>query len=50
MSNVKVFADEQMDKQWGGKTDKLTGQKLYAPDLSMWAHKETFSMKMRDRS
>ena len=31
MSNVKVFADKQMDTQ--------TGQKLYAPDLWMRGHK-----------
>ena len=32
MANVKIFADKQ--------TDKRTGQKLYAPDLSMWGHKK----------
>ena len=32
MTNVKVFADKQ--------TDKLRGQKLYTPDLSMQGHKK----------
>ena len=31
MANVKVFVDKQ--------TDRHTGQKLYAPDLSMQGHK-----------
>jgi hypothetical protein len=31
MANVKVFADRQ--------TDRWTGQKLYAPDLSIRGHK-----------
>ena len=31
MANVKIFADKQ--------TDKRTGQKLYAPGLSMRGHK-----------
>jgi hypothetical protein len=35
MANVKVFADRQTDKQ----TDRRTGQKLYAPDLSIRGHK-----------
>jgi hypothetical protein len=33
MANVKVFADRQ--------TDRRTGQKLYAPDLSIRGHKNT---------
>jgi hypothetical protein len=37
MANVKVFADRQTDKQ----TDRRTGQKLYAPDLSIRGHKKT---------
>jgi hypothetical protein len=32
MANVKVFADRQ--------TDRRTGQKLYAPDLSIRGHKK----------
>jgi hypothetical protein len=32
MANVKVFADRQ--------TDRWTGQKLYAPDLSIRGHKK----------
>jgi hypothetical protein len=36
MVNVKVFADRQTDKQ----TDRRTGQKLYAPDLSIRGHKK----------
>ena len=32
MANVKVFADKQ--------TDKRTGRKLYAPDISMQGHKD----------
>jgi hypothetical protein len=34
MANVKVFADRQMDRQ--------TGQKLYAPDLSIRRHNIVF--------
>jgi hypothetical protein len=34
MTNVKVFADRQ--------TDGRTGQKLYAPDLSIQGHKNSF--------
>jgi hypothetical protein len=30
-ANVKVFADRQADRR--------TSQKLYAPDLSIWGHK-----------
>jgi hypothetical protein len=36
MANVKVFAD----RQTGGQTDRRTGQKLYAPDLSIRGHKK----------
>ena len=36
VANVKVFADTQTDK-WA---DKRTGQKLFAPDLSMRGHKK----------
>jgi hypothetical protein len=32
MTNVKVFADRQTDRQ--------TGQKLYAPDFSIRGHKK----------
>jgi ribosome-associated protein YbcJ (S4-like RNA binding protein) len=32
MANVKVFAD--------GQTDRRTGQKLYAPDLSIRGHND----------
>jgi hypothetical protein len=38
MADVKVFADRQIDKQ----TDRRTGQKLYAPDLLIRGHKNTF--------
>ena len=38
MANVKVFADRQTDKQ----TDRRTGQKLYAPDLSIRGHKNDY--------
>jgi hypothetical protein len=34
MANVKVFADRQTDKQ--------TGKKLYAPDLSIRGHKKIY--------
>jgi hypothetical protein len=34
MANVKVFADRQ--------TDRRSGQKLYAPDLSIWGHKNIY--------
>jgi hypothetical protein len=34
MVNVKVFADRQ--------TDRRTGQKLYAPDLSIRGHNNLF--------
>jgi hypothetical protein len=34
MANVKVFADRQ--------TDRWTGQKLYAPDLSIRRHKKQY--------
>ena len=37
MVNVRVFADKQMDSRQ--TMDKPTGQKLYAPDLSMRVHK-----------
>jgi hypothetical protein len=33
MANVKVFADRQ--------TNRPTGQKLYAPDLSIRGHKKS---------
>ena len=36
MAIVKVFCG-----QTNGQTDKRTGQKLYAPDLSMRGHKNT---------
>ena len=39
MANVKVFADRQTDKQ----TDRRTGQKLYAPDLSIRGHKKNLA-------
>ena len=32
MANVKVLEHKEMDQQMG--------QKLYAPDLSMWGHKK----------
>ena len=35
MANVQVIANNQME----GQTDKRTGQKKYAPDLSMQGHK-----------
>ena len=35
MANSKDFADKQTNKQ----TEKLTAKKLYAPDLSMWGHR-----------
>ena len=38
MANVKKFADKQTD----GRTDAQTGQKLFAPDLSMRGHKKSF--------
>jgi hypothetical protein len=37
MANVKVFADRQ--------TNRRTGQKLYAPDLSIRGHKNIFLFK-----
>ena len=37
MANVQVFADRQTDRH----TEKQTSQKLYAPDLSMWGHKNS---------
>ena len=43
MANVTVFADKQMDAQTNGPQDKQMGQKLYAPDLSMQAHKKSSS-------
>ena len=46
MVNVKVFAHKQSDR----RTDKRTGQKLYAPDISMRRHKykgsKTYSFGM----
>ena len=39
MANVKVFAGKQ--------TDKWTGQKLYAPDLSMQGHKNQITCILR---
>jgi hypothetical protein len=42
MANVKVFADRQTDRQ----TDKRTGQKLYAPDLSIQGHKNSQMLYM----
>jgi hypothetical protein len=36
MANVKVFADRQTARQM---SDRRTGQKLYAPDLSIRCHK-----------
>ena len=35
MANVKVIVNSQTE----GQTDKLTGQKQYAADLSMQGHK-----------
>jgi hypothetical protein len=39
MANVKVFADRQ--------TNRRTGQKLYAPDLSIWGHKNYLAKRKR---
>jgi hypothetical protein len=41
MANVKVFADRQ--------TDRRTGQKLYAPDLSIRGHKN-FESKFSEQN
>ena len=38
MAHVKVFVDKQINKMM----DKQTGQKLYAPDLSMRGHKKKY--------
>ena len=35
IANVKGLGYRQMDRQNDGRTDKHTGQKLYAPDLLM---------------
>ena len=40
MATVKVFMDKQMDRRTHGQAKNWTGQKLYAPHLSMWGHKK----------
>ena len=46
MANVKVFAVKQMDKWTNGQIDKMKGQKLYAPNLSMLGHKKTENQRI----
>ena len=40
MAIVQVFADKLTDRQTNGRREKWTGQKLYAPNLSMQGHKK----------
>ena len=37
---LRFFADKWTNTQTDIQMDKQTGQKLYAPNLSMWGHKK----------